>query len=222
MSTGFNLKSPAYNKGGSLSFKALKPGTGSPNYGSHGWNLLPTEAGSPTLRICRLVQLRSWTISAALMDDLSRAHGRSQPRSRAISAALMGNLSGIFWVTCCSFSSPPAASPHRICVIQSLSHVPLCVTPWTAACQAPRSSTISRSLLKSMSIESVIPSNHLSLCCPLLFLPSIFPSIRVFSKELALYIRWPQSASVLLMNIQGYNSMLLRWRLSSNLMINFC
>ena len=99
MSTGFNLKSPAYNKGGSLSFKALKPGTGSPNYGSHGWNLLPTEAGSPTLRICRLVQLRSWTISAALMDDLSRAHGRSQPRSRAISAALMGNLSGIFWVT---------------------------------------------------------------------------------------------------------------------------
>ena len=65
-------------------------------------------------------------------------------------------------------------------------------TPWTAALQASLSSTTSRSLLKFMSIESVMPSNHLILCCPLLPLPSIFPSIRVFSNESALHIRWPK------------------------------
>ena len=64
------------------------------------------------------------------------------------------------------------------------------MTPWTAACQASLSFIISQSLLKLMSIESVMPSNHLILCCPLLLLPSIFPSIRVFSNELALLIRW--------------------------------
>ena len=63
-------------------------------------------------------------------------------------------------------------------------------TPWTAACQASLSFTISQSLLKLMSIELVMPSNHLILCHPLLLLPSIFPSIRVFPSELALYIRW--------------------------------
>ena len=66
------------------------------------------------------------------------------------------------------------------------------MTPWTAACQASLSLTISQSLLKLMSIESVMPSNHLILCCPLLLLPSIFPSSRVFSNELALRIRWPK------------------------------
>ena len=65
-------------------------------------------------------------------------------------------------------------------------------TPWTAACQASRSFTIFSSLLKLMSIESVMPSNHLILCHPLLFLPSIFPSIRVFSNESVLHIRWPK------------------------------
>ena len=65
-------------------------------------------------------------------------------------------------------------------------------TPLTAACQASLSFTISRSLLKLMSIESVMPSNHLVLCHPLLLLPSIFPSIRVFSNELTLGIRWPK------------------------------
>ena len=63
--------------------------------------------------------------------------------------------------------------------------------PWTAACQASLSITNSQSLLKLMSIKSVMPSNHLILCRPLLFLPSIFPSIRVFSNESALHIRWP-------------------------------
>ena len=73
-----------------------------------------------------------------------------------------------------------------------LSHVQLLETPWTAALQAFCSITNSRSLLKLMSIESVMPSNHLFLCCPLLLLPSIFPTIRVFSNESALHIRWPK------------------------------
>ena len=76
--------------------------------------------------------------------------------------------------------------------VHSLSHVRLFMTPWTAACQASLSVTNSRSLLKLMSIELVIPSNHLILCHPLLLLPSIFPSITVFSNESFLHIRWPK------------------------------
>ena len=76
--------------------------------------------------------------------------------------------------------------------IQSLSHVQLFATPWTAACQASLSITNSWSLLKLMSIESVMPSNHLILCCPLLLPPSVFPSIRVFSNESVLHIKWPK------------------------------
>ena len=76
--------------------------------------------------------------------------------------------------------------------VQSLSHVWLFMTPWIAARQACLSITNSQSLPKPMSIESVMPSNHLILCRPLLFLPSIFPSIRVFSNESALHIRWPK------------------------------
>ena len=74
-------------------------------------------------------------------------------------------------------------------VVQSLSRVRLFVTPWTAEHQASLSFTISQSLLKLMSIESVISSNHLVLCYPLLLLPSVFPSIRVFFNESALHIR---------------------------------
>ncbi|CAM9746762.1 unnamed protein product [Rangifer tarandus platyrhynchus] len=76
--------------------------------------------------------------------------------------------------------------------VQSLSCVQLFVTPWTAARQASLFITNSQSLLKLMSIESVMPSNHLILCHPLLPLPSIFPSIRVFSNESVLHIRWPK------------------------------
>ena len=75
--------------------------------------------------------------------------------------------------------------------VQSLSHNQLFVTPWTAAHQASLPITNSWSLLKLMCIESVIPSNHLILCHPLLLLPSIFPSIRVFSSDSVLHIRWP-------------------------------
>ena len=76
--------------------------------------------------------------------------------------------------------------------VQSLSHVQLFATPWIAACQASLSITNSWNLLRLMSIESVMPSNHLILCHPLFFLPSIFPSIRVFSDESVLRIRWPK------------------------------
>ena len=76
--------------------------------------------------------------------------------------------------------------------VQLLSSVRLFAAPWTAACQASLSVTNSRSLLKLMSIELVIPSNHLILCHPLLLLPSIFPSIRDFSNESVLPIRWPK------------------------------
>ena len=76
--------------------------------------------------------------------------------------------------------------------VQSLSRVLLFPIPWTAACQASLSITNSRSLLKFMSIESVMPSNHLILCRPLLLPPSIFPSIRVFSNESVLCIGWPK------------------------------
>ena len=76
--------------------------------------------------------------------------------------------------------------------VQSLSYIRLFVTSWTAARQTSLSITNSWSLLKLMSIELVMPSNHLILCHPLLFLPSVFPSIRVFSNESALCIRWPK------------------------------
>ena len=81
---------------------------------------------------------------------------------------------------------------YQFSSVQSLSHVWLFVTPWTAAGQASLSITNSRSLPKLTSIESVMPSDHLILCRPLLLLPSIFPSIRVFSNESALHIRWPK------------------------------
>ena len=95
------------------------------------------------------------------------------------------------------------------CSVQPLSHVRLFVTPWTVARQASLSITNSWSLLKLMSIESVLPSNHLILCPPLLLLSSIFPSIRVFSNESVLHIKWPTIgvsalASVLPMNIQNW------------------
>ena len=76
--------------------------------------------------------------------------------------------------------------------VQLLSHVQLSVTPSTAARQAPLSITNSWRLLKLMSIKSVMPSNHPILCRPLLLSPSIFPSVRVFSNELVLHIRWPK------------------------------
>ena len=84
------------------------------------------------------------------------------------------------------------ASAQLIVVVRLLSHVRLFAALWTAAHQASLSFTILQSLLKLMSIESMMPSNHLILCHPHLLLPSVFPNIRVFSNELALSIRWPK------------------------------
>ena len=86
----------------------------------------------------------------------------------------------------------PSTKAVLVKSVQSLSCVWLFATPWTAACQASLSITNSWSLLKLMSIESVMPSNHLILCHPLLHLPPILPSIRVFLNELVLHIRWPK------------------------------
>ena len=127
----------------------------------------------------------------------------------------------IIWYLSFSLSSqsPSRTGQGRWCkylyilllfVVQSLSQVWLFVTPWTAACQASLSFTISQSLLKFISIESVMPSSHLILCCPLLLLLSIFPSIRVFSNISHLFALGGQSirvsalASVFPMSTQGW------------------
>ena len=111
-------------------------------------------------------------------------------------------------MTWCIRKTAQSAYLNKI-IVQSLSPVLHFATPWTAACQASLCFTISWSLLKLMSIESVMPSNYLVLCHPLL-LPSVFPSIRVFSSESALHIRGPKywslglSISVLPLNIQDW------------------
>ena len=113
----------------------------------------------------------------------------------------------------CSFFCRKCGKTHRkfkISSIQFLSCIWLFATPWTAAQQASLSITNSRSSLKLMSIQSVMPSNRIILCHPLLFLPSIFPSTRVFSNEAVLCIRWPSigvsaSTSVLPMNTQDWS-----------------
>ena len=99
-----------------------------------------------------------------------------------------------------------------IVVVQLLSHVQLFAIPWAAACQASLSFTSSQSFLRFLSIQSVMPSNHLNLCCPVLLVSSVFPSIRVFSHENQLYVSGGQnmefgvsaSASVLPMNVQDW------------------
>ena len=97
------------------------------------------------------------------------------------------NLVSLLALMCSSF-----AQGNQFSLVQSLSRVQLFATPWTAAHQASLSITNYQSLLKLMSIKLVMPSNHPILCHPLLLLPSIFPSIRVFSDESVLHIRWPK------------------------------
>ena len=96
------------------------------------------------------------------------------------------------WADICIFNLSLSSISLFMYVVQLLSCVWLFVTPWVAAHQASLSFAISWNLLKLMSIELMMPSNHLILYCPLLFLPSIFPSTRIFSNELALHIRWPK------------------------------
>ena len=113
----------------------------------------------------------------------------------ALQAAVHGAAKscGRDWATITfTFSYISYVTRVYVLVVQSLSCVQLFATPWTTAHQTSLSLTISWSLLKLVSIESVMPSNHLFLCCPLLLLPSIFPSIRVFSNEPVFQIRWPK------------------------------
>ena len=110
------------------------------------------------------------------------------------------------------YTLPCKSKRNSYIVVQLLSRVQLFLTLWTAACQASLSFTLSWSLLKLISIESVMPSNHLTLCLPLIVLPSIFPSIRVFSNELAPCIRWTKdwSSSIafcIMVVVLGYTSL---------------
>ena len=107
-------------------------------------------------------------------------------------------------VGCEEWFTPTCQHLRDFAVVQLLSCVQLFVTPWTAAHHASLSFTGSRSLRKFMCIESVMPSKHLIFCHPLLLLPSIFPSIRVFSNESILHIRWPKYWSFSF-NISPYN-----------------
>ena len=111
------------------------------------------------------------------------------------SSSFQSNILLLIWLTGISIYTIiihglPVLTSVQFSSVQSLSCVRFFATPWAAAHQASLSITKSRSLLKLMSIESVMPSNHLFLCRPLLLLPSIFPSIRIFSNESALHIRW--------------------------------
>jgi len=93
-------------------------------------------------------------------------------------------------------------------LFQILSRIQLFETPWTAACQVSLSCTISQSWLRLLSVESVMSSNYLILCCPFLLLPSIFPSMRVFSNELALLIRWPKYWSFSISSSNEYSGLI--------------
>ena len=105
----------------------------------------------------------------------------------------------------CIFNKEQVTIILQFSLVQSLSCVQLFVTPWTVARQASLSITNSQNSPKPKSIKSVMPSSHLILCHPLLLLPSIFPSIRVFSNESALHIRWPALVSLLPMNTQDWS-----------------
>ena len=102
------------------------------------------------------------------------------------------SASSVFMYSQSTFSDTKLPYFHQFSSVQSLSHVQLFATPWIATHQASLSITNSQSSLRLRSIESVMPSNHLILCCPLLLLPPIPPSIRVFSNESTLYMRWPK------------------------------
>ena len=118
--------------------------------------------------------------------------GGSQGRGSLVGCHLWVTLSRTRLKRLSSSSSPSLNQRDQLVVVQVLSHILLFVIPWTVACQAPLSSTLSQSLLKFLSIDSIMLSNHFILCRPLLLLPSILPSIRVFSSEFTLHIRWPK------------------------------
>ena len=126
-------------------------------------------------------------------EGISRRNCSLKERQPLLKLEKVGSISTLITQSSC----PLVSSLYLlfVVVVQSLSFVSLFVTPWTEACKASLSFTTFHSLLKQMSIESVIPSNHLVLCHPLPFLPSIFPSIRVFSNESGFHIKWSKYQS---------------------------
>ena len=142
----------------------------------------PMGYSLPSSSVCGIFQARILEWAA-----ISSSTRSSQPRDWTHVSCI---LAGRFFTT-----QPLGNCLCDLSSVQSLSHVWLFVTLWTAARQASLSITNSRSLLKLMSSKLMMPSNHLILCCPLLLLPSIFPSIKVFSSESVLCIRWPKNWS---------------------------
>ena len=124
-------------------------------------------------------------------EGISRGNCSLKERQPLLNLEKVGSMSTLITQSSCLLLSSLYLL-FVVVVVQALSRVSLFVTPWTAACQASLSSPISQSLLRVMSTGSLMPSNHLILCHPLLFLPSILPSIRVFSNQSALLTRWPK------------------------------
>ena len=137
----------------------------------------------------KLYVANRWAVVLEISFSWTQVYGWSKPRLNIICG---GDLSASRPWSSYWHHLNSACSSIVVVVVQSLSHVRLFATPGAAALQASLSFTISQSLLKLTSIESVMPSNHLILCHPLLLLSSIFPSIKVFSNESALCIRWPK------------------------------
>ena len=139
----------------------------------------PMDCSLPSSSVCGIFQARilEWVA-------ISSSRRSSQPRDWTHVSCI---LAGRFFTT-----EPPGKYLCDLGSVQLLSRVWLFATAWTAARQASRSITNSQSLLKLMSSKLMMPSNHLIICCPLLLLPSIFPSIKVFSGESVLCIRWPK------------------------------
>ena len=151
-----------------------------------------------SVQLLSCVRLFATPWTAAHQASLSIINSRSLLKLTSIKSVMPSN----HLILCHPLLFPPSIFPSiglfssepvlHISSVQSLSHVQLFATPWTAACQASLSSINSQSLLKLISIELVMPSNHLILCHPLLLMPSILPSIRVFFNESVLPIRWPK------------------------------
>ena len=158
-------------------------------------SLQPKNCSPPVSSVHGISQARilQWVV-------ISFSSGSSQPRDGTCISCLAGGFfttetPGSPGISHCGISHENSwlyLVVFVVAIVQSLSHVHLFVTPWTAGYQASLSFTISRSLLKLKSIKLAMPSNHLVLCRPLLLLPSIFPNIRVFSNESSLRIRWPK------------------------------
>ena len=126
---------------------------------------------------------------------LSRGRWVCEGMSLSLHHCHTQNASEPRWVWGCGTLGKLKGKVEVVVVVQSFSRVRLLTSPWPAACQAPLSYTISLSLIKLMSVVLVMLSNHLTLCLPLLLLPSIFSSTRVFSNESAILIRWPKNCS---------------------------